>query len=360
MWIAFSGVREKCQEESMSDLSRNWLFTRRGFMRRAIENATVAGAGLVAAGRTGSAAESKGVNPWAYDDSAYRKTDPQLIHYHETHRFQTPYPSPRSIDITVGGELIIAAGKHISWHKSDGTLVSEFALGDEARCLAVTEEGMIFAGLRDHVEVFERKGSRLATWEAPAKNAYFTGLVVAGADVLVADAGGRVVLRYNRLGKLKTRIGERKKDQTTGFIVPSPFFDVAIAPDGLLRVTNPGRHRVEAYTFDGDLEYSWGVAGAAIENFCGCCNPINLAVLKDGYVVTFEKGIPRVKVYSPEGKFRSVVAGPEAFPENRKVCGPNDCTLGGLDGVVDSKGRIYILDVVAGNVRVMERNREPG
>ena len=50
------------------------------------------------------------------------------------------------------------------------------------------------------------------------------------------------------------------------------------------------------------------------------------------------------------------MAGAESFAANAKVCGPKDCTLGGLDGVVDAKGRIYVLDLVAGDIRVMERN----
>jgi hypothetical protein len=76
--------------------------------------------------------------------------------------------------------------------------------------------------------------------------------------------------------------------------------------------------------------------------------------MSDGRIVTFEKGIPRVKVYNSHGQFESVVAGSESFVENAKICGPNDCTLGGLDGVVDSKGRIHILDLVSANVRTME------
>jgi len=130
---------------------------------------------------------------------------------------------------------------------------------------------------------------------------------------------------------------------------------VTLAKDGLLRVTNPGRHRVEIYTVDGDFEQAWGKPGAAMENFSGCCNPIHLAMLPDGRVVTLEKGIPRVKVYAADGAFESVVAGAESFAENAKVCGPNDCTVGGLAGTVDTDGRIYILDFVANNIRVMER-----
>ena len=67
-----------------------------------------------------------------------------------------------------------------------------------------------------------------------------------------------------------------------------------MASDGLLRVVNPGRHRIEAYTFDGDLEFSWGKVSVGIEGFCGCCNPVNFAILSDGSFITCEKGLTRV------------------------------------------------------------------
>jgi hypothetical protein len=113
---------------------------------------------------------------------------------------------------------------------------------------------------------------------------------------------------------------------------------------------------VEAYTVDGDLELVWGKATAGIEGFCGCCNPINLALLRDGRTITCEKGLPRVKVYRVDGTFESVVAGAEAFPENAKATMGQrgwDCRHGGLDAAADSKGRVFILDYVAADVRVM-------
>ena len=118
-------------------------------------------------------------------------------------------------------------------------------------------------------------------------------------NVFAADAGNRVVLRYDKSGKLAGRIGEKNKERNIpGLIIPSPYLGVVLAPDGLLRVNNTGRHRVEAYTVNGDLESSWGKPSNAIEGFCGCCNPIGLALLPDGRYVTCEKGLPRVKVYS--------------------------------------------------------------
>jgi hypothetical protein len=180
------------------------------------------------------------------------------------------------------------------------------------------------------------------------------------AHASAADAGNRLVWRYDRSGKLIRRIGQKDNDRNVpGFIVPSPLFDLKLHRDGLLRVANPGRHRVEAYTFDGDFEFAWGRASAAIDGFCGCCNPCNFALLPDGRFVTCEKGLPRVKVYGSAGEFESVVAGVESFPQNAKACsgeGAGDCSKGGLDAVVDSQGRVFILDPVTGDVRLMRRN----
>jgi hypothetical protein len=341
----------------MSELTKNQLVTRRGFIQRAADSAKVLGLGAAVIGLKGRSPAATSTNPWAYDDSLFRRTDPKLIHYHETRRFKAPRPSPHCLALSADERLYLGAGKFVTEHSLDGGQLSEIGLEVEPCCLAAAADGSIFVGLRDHIEIFDRKGQRRASWDKPPKNPYFTSVAVGETDVFVADAGNRTVLRYDRSGKLKSRIGEKDKDRNIpGLIVPSPFFDVKIAKDGLLRVTNPGRHRVEAYTFDGDLELAWGKPGAAIENFCGCCNPIGLVLLSDGRVVTFEKGIPRVKVYAHDGAFECVVAGAESFVENAKVCGPNDCTLGGLSGVVDGKGRIYILDFVAADVRVMERN----
>jgi hypothetical protein len=344
----------------MNNLSRNRLLNRRDFIQHATETAKLAGLG-VAFGvfdRKRAAAAQTTASPWAYDDSKVRKTDPKLLHYHEVRQFRCARPSPRCIALTHDERLLIGAGKYLTEHSLDGTQVSELALEDEVRCVAVAQDGSLCVGLRKQIQVFDHKGRRRETWPSPGQKAYFTGVAVGEADVFVADAGNRAVLRYDRSGHLKGRIGEKDQARNIpGLIVPSPFLDVEIARDGLLRVSNPGRHRVEVYTFEGDLELAWGTAGWAVENFCGCCNPINLALLPNGRVVTFEKGIPRVKVYTADGFFESVVAGAESFAANAKVCGPNDCTLGGLDGVADAKGRIYILDLVAGVTRVMEHNQ---
>ncbi len=297
-------------------------------------------------------------NPFAYKLDAWRQTDPQLIHYEPIGQIRSSHADPRRIAIGPEDQLHIAAGKYVSILDSQGNAGTDIALAAEPRCLAVATDGTIFIGLRGHLEVYNRKGDRAAVWESPGRKTWFTGLAVGENDVFAADAGNRLVLRYDRSGKLIGRIGEKSQERNIpGFIVPSPFFDLEIARDGLLRVANPGRHRVEAYTFSGDLEFSWGKASAAIDGFCGCCNPISLALLPDGRHVTCEKGLPRVKVYGADGTFESVVAGAESFAENAQASAveTSDGAQGGLDAAVDSQGRIFVLDSVAGDVRILRR-----
>ncbi|MHB8521134.1 MAG: NHL repeat-containing protein [Limisphaerales bacterium] len=327
--------------------------SRRAFIKRSVGSAAIIG--LAGAGQSLAAGDSR-PNRFAYDLDRWRKTDPKLIRYQSTGRFRCPRPEPRRIAAGPDHRLYLAAGSSICVLDGQGVSTAEFALAAPPRCLAVAGDGTLYVGLRDHLEVYDPPGRLRTKWETPGGRPFFTGVAVGEKDVFIADAGTRVVLRYDRSGKLVRRIGEKNPDRNVpGFIVPSPFFDVEIAPDGLLRVNNPGRHRVEAYTFDGDFEFAWGKPSAGISGFCGCCNPISLALLPDGRCVTCEKGLPRVKVYGADGTFESVVAGPESFAENARACAGEDCTHGGLDAAVDADGRICVLDLVAGDVQIMVR-----
>jgi hypothetical protein len=336
---------------------------RRQFIHQSIRHAgvcAVGGATFAIASSAGRGAENNApANAFAYDIDRLAKTDPKLIGYEQAASFSGLRPEPHRIAIGPGDRLYVATRSGVDMLDGQGNKLGEIASTSPARCVAVAEDGTVYVGLRDHLEVFDAKGKPLATWDPPSKKTWFTGLSVGSNDVFAADSANRVVLRYDRAGKLVGRLGEKSRErEIPGLIVPSPYLDVKLGKDGLLRVNNPGRHRVEVFTVKGDLEFFWGKPSAGIEGFCGCCNPIGLALLPDGRCVTCEKGLPRVKVYSADRTLDCVVAGPEVFRGNSRaglVSERSDGTLGGLDAAVDSQGRIYILDLVAGDVRVMRR-----
>lgn len=291
---------------------------------------------------------------FTYDLKELRKTDPALIKYKESGKISTGFEHVRAVD--VAGDIYVAGDKSIRIFDNSGNALSEIELADAPRCLAVDDDGTVYAGMRDHIEVYDSSGKRKARWESLGENAVLTSVAVSEGDVFAADAGGRVVLRYDSSGKLVGRIGEKDAERNIpGLFVPSPSLDLAVAPDGLLRVANPGFQRIDAYTFDGDLEFSWGEASMAIEGFSGCHNPVNFALLPDGRFVTCEKGLSRVKIYDADGVFESVVAGAELFALREEFPTPAQQSGGQaevLDVAVDSQGRILVLDPMEKAVRI--------
>jgi len=248
--------------------------------------------------------------------------------------------------------LYLLAGNYLSVLDREGAHVMEVALSAAARCFTVAGDGTVFVGQRDHLEVFDVKGLPLATWPALTGKVWLTSLAAGAAAVFASDATGKVVLRFDREGTVQGRIG-RKDPQTKapGFIVPSPYFDLELDAEGRLWVVNPGRHQIECYNEPGELQSAWGEASFALSGFCGCCNPAYFTRLADGRFVTSEKGLPRVKVYSAQGVFESVVTGPGDFPRYFENL---NSSPQGMDVTADSRGRVYVADALEGVVRVYQ------
>ena len=274
---------------------------------------------------------------------------PHLLVYREVKQVQTGLEEPRGLALGPDGRLHIVGDQVIRIFDEGGSSRADVALRGAPQALAVASDGAIYVAMLDHIEVYSEEGTPVASWQSPGERAYFTSVAAAGEDVWVGDAGNRVILRYDKAGQVRGRIGQRDEARgIPGIIMPSPHLDVAVAADGVIWVNNAGRRTIEGYTVAGELKSSWGQASLAIEGFAGCCNPTDIALLPDGEVVTSEKGLPRIKVYHPDGTLESVVAGPDAFAAGVR----------GLDLAVDAAGRVLVLDPAAKTVRFFERQEK--
>jgi len=288
-----------------------------------------------------------------YDLNRLRKTDPTLVHFEQSGSIPSPYEKPQRITFGPDGRLWISASRRITALKLDGSKTVEITLQEDVRSVAVAANGEILAGVGDHIEAFDAQGSRTARWKAVNDKAWIASLAIAEKDVFASDAGNRAVYRYDRAGQLIGRIGD--KDQARGipaYVVPSPYFDLEIGADGLLWVVNPGFHQLQAFTFDGQLQKKWGEPSFGITGFCGCCNPSYFTRMADGRFVTSEKGLNRVKVYSPDGRFESVVAPTDAFPKYLENLTSAPIPM---DVAVDSQGRVYVADTLGNEIRIYQR-----
>ncbi len=297
-----------------------------------------------------------------YDTRSLEKIDAALFLYRETGGFSSEVAHAKAVAVDAADRIYVAGEGAIRVFGPDGAPRSKIALAGPGYCLAVAgtrhvRPGAVYAGVGGRIEVFGQDGARLAGWDLPGEKPRPTSIAVAEKDVFVADFAGQVVYRFDPSGKLVGRIGGPDKARgVAGLAIPSPFCDVAVADDGHLWVANPGAQRLQAFTFDGRMDLFWGESSSAIEGFFGCCNPAHFCLLPDGRFVTAEKGLLRVKVYSPQGDFQGVVAGPEQLdaPGASAGDGAFDREYKAVDVAADSRGRVLVLDLTSGKVRVFE------
>lgn len=271
---------------------------------------------------------------------------PELYCGYSAEKITIPLKNSKAIAVDTVGHIYISGDNRIVVLMPDGRLISEFATPATATALAVNFQGRIVAAFETHVEVYESDGSLVEQWPPFNKKSYITSLAVSNNRVYLADADDALVYEYTMEGGyIRTYGTNEDKEAVTTFILPSYFFDLAVAPDQSLWVTNNGRHKVVNFNADGSLRSYWGETSAAVHGFSGCCNPSHLAILNDGSFITAEKGIVRIKKYTAEGEFECAVAGPEHFKKGAL----------GLDVAISSDQKILVLEPDAALVHVFTR-----
>lgn len=292
-----------------------------------------------------------------------KEVDPKLLKYEQVSSAAVLLEEPSSVAVDGEGRVYVAGkSKLLSWDKgmSAATYTS---LTQPATALAVDADGTIYVGAKDHVLVIPKTGEPLS-WAALGEGSHITSIVLTEKSVYVADAGQRAVWKFTTEGRLAKRFGGRDSIAgKSGFIVPSANFDMAVAGDGSLWVVNPGMHTLINFDADAKVLNSWQKRAMTIDGFSGCCNPCSIAVMKDGSIVTGEKGLMRVKIVSAkDGALEAVVAGPKLFEENDKA---SKLGLGSMAGqaqaIADIAVRgeqILVLDRNAMVLRVFEKKAE--
>lgn len=286
-----------------------------------------------------------GENLFEYDLEALKKVSPNLISHKEIQSIKVIEPDLKAICIGEDDTLYAAAGKTLIKFDSEGKKLDVKKVSEEIQCVAIDADNTLYVGYRSQVVIINSSLNQIRAWDMPS-NAYVTSIAIGPEHIYIADAGNKVAYVYDKQGAHLSDIGRKSvKKNSRGIHVPSPFFDVVVDSGNSLWLVNPGYHAFENYTNDGYMIRTWSSTTNQIEGFSGCCNPTHIAVMPNDDFVTSEKGIVRVKIYSSDGTFKSVVAAPEEFSNDTK----------GLDIAIDSQGKIFIADSKRNCIRVFTR-----
>jgi hypothetical protein len=286
---------------------------------------------------------------------AFRRADqartipPELVKYERVVAIPTGFTSARGVAVGPDDRIYVAGDRAVRVFDAAGARVGTPIAGlpDEPRCLAVARDGRVYLGVAQRVEVRAPDGALEKTLPPGARGGLVNRIVLHERGVFVAlhrTAGAGSIVQYDEAGALRDELVLEDVNMLNHLL------DVAVAADGL-RVTDAGAvsGRIRVYGFDGQRKFAWGDYDTTgdLAALSGCCNPVHLAMLPGGRLVTSEKGQQAVvKVYhkdSPEdhGRLESVVAAMER--------------AAGLDLAVDSRQRVLVLDAGASAVYVFRR-----
>ena len=238
--------------------------------------------------------------------------------------------------LTVDGRdrLYAAGDSEVKVFGPDGALERRWPTSSPPHSVAIAGDGRVFVGESGQVEIFDAAGRIADTWRDADRLGRVTAIGFVGGDVLLADAAGRTIRRFDARGRFLNDIG--RNNRTEGFLIPNGVLDFSVDANGVIHAANPGKHRVERNTpSDQLLGHIGRFDGIDPSGFPGCCNPTNVTVAGHDRLFVTEKAGPRVKVYDFEGRLLSVVA-----------TAPFDLNCKNMDLAVDARGRVYVADTV--------------
>ncbi len=278
-----------------------------------------------------------------------------------------PHPLPIALALMADDTPVVACEDELLLLTPEGTLAKRVPLKRPPQSLAVAPADHplahhVFLATQNTVAVFNPDFLMVDEWTVPGPAVHLVAIAVGKDRIYVLNAALGQVLQLSLKGEIVREFAGRDPQRNwPGLILPSLQADLAVDTLGRVFVTNPGLRRIEVYNPEGQLEVYWGEEGPSIEAFFGCCNPQNIALFPDGNLVTTEKGILRVKAFSPYGEFLELIAGPEelAILEQARAVQGRWGEPVVPDVAVDGQNRVWVLGKGLPILLVLSRSAPP-
>ncbi|GEM_PF-826684 len=184
--------------------------------------------------------------------------------------------------------------------------------------------------------VYDYMGKQLDKFELAGMK-YVFGLKVHDGYIAASDIAQRLIKLYD--------LNTKQEVCTIKNLRPCcMMLDFDLNHKNQVVVANLAAFRTQIYDFKGNLQATFGKRGKTLNDFHGCCNPVSVASLKSGALVTVEKDPTRIKIFSKEGAKKI-----EGIDELVKGCTYIPMT-------VDRNENIYLASPEKGLVRCIVAN----
>jgi hypothetical protein len=215
--------------------------------------------------------------------------------------------SLKAVAVSTSGNIYAGGDSFVACYAPDFKLIWNLKTQYPVTSLSVCGD-TIFASTVDLILIIGIDGRMQDEWGPFEDKSFITSVSANKSHLAYADAGNKMVVLLDRQGRVERIIGQNDGQ----FILPSPYFDVALDSSNFLYVANTGHRRLETRSSEGRLISTFGEPGMAPNAFCGCCNPAHFIKTSGGFV-TSEKGINRIKILGKDGQFVEFVSSKNKF-----------------------------------------------
>ncbi|WP_321282484.1 DUF4369 domain-containing protein [Marinifilum fragile] len=179
--------------------------------------------------------------------------------------------------------------------------------------------------------VFDIAGKTINEFSFPEMNAA-SGIRVFKNQIIISDCMKAKITMFDK--KTGSKLSEMENMRPCCGIL-----DFSITAKNQIIVANLGAFRVQGYDMSGKSILAFGQRGKSLNDFHGCCNPVSVASLSNGAIVTVEKDPTRIKIYSKDGAKQI-----EGIEELVKGCSY-------IPMIVDSKDNLYLASQEKGIIK---------
>ncbi|MDQ2177179.1 hypothetical protein [Marinifilum sp. D714] len=203
-------------------------------------------------------------------------------------------------------KIVDANGKvESSFQPNSKSPATSFAVSGESEIYALTPNYKIIVKKHRGREIKKQvvDGVACVVFDAKGtekKRFKFEGLGAASGAKFMNDKLIVSDCKTSRLYIYDAKTGE-KKSEIADMRTCCGILDFCIGSDNQLLVADLGAFRVQGYKLNGEKILAFGQRGKELEQFHGCCNPVNIGCLSSGAIVTVEKSPTRIKIYSQDG-----------------------------------------------------------
>ena len=208
-------------------------------------------------------------NPYALGMDLFSRTDTALIMFNEKRNLTINFSEPTGLCIS-NGKIFVVGDQKLQIIEPNGNLLKEINFELKPTCVFASPDN-IYIGFRKSLTILNREGLKIANCNSFSDSTVITSITERSGIIFVADAGKRIVRKFDQTGKPVGEIeGKSGNDQIHGFIIPSPYFDLAFNDSSIYVLTNdwPGLNKrklldilnrpVDAGSITGDINICQG------------------------------------------------------------------------------------------------------